>query len=623
MYVDKAPVIDGKLDDTCWVDAARLTDYYVLDTEVPLPEETIAFIGVGSSAMYVAVVCKDRTPEDIVATETRRNGDIWSDDCVVFELDPWHQHRDLYSFRVNARGTQSDDIPGGSAAKTEWRGDWTAAATRTADGWIAEMAIPFSILRYPPDQTTFGFVISRHLASRNLWVSYPNAGRPWDQLLAADLVDLHLPTAKPQPLLMLYNTAYLDKDTRRFNAGLDVQAKLPNGLTALASLNPDYSQIEQVVEPISFSYTERYQPEVRPFFVTGGDAYLPGSRSFYSRRIEDFDLGLKVFGTIGDDTYGLLGALRYDSANSVVGAWRHQFTPDSHARLLLVGHTQVGEPDDLTYGLEMGRRRRHPNGEEQSWLTLYPNGYYELGGKHVPPPGSLGWAWRLHRVNRDYQPALGYMFDQGTQGGEINFSWSQYYGDRPLQTRSWYANLYHFPYLDGGIFSSGCSAGYTWGWRNGHNLFLGVHLGTDYGQRSSDVNGSLSWNSNDLYQRGGIFALRGTRAGGDYTYLSVSQGFRPLRKVSVNLGAEYSRLAPPSPNAHDAYQSVLTVSCDITAEKSVAARLVLRDDDSNIFAVYRQVVRRGMDAYLLLGNSNPQQHTGFEPRVELKLVQTL
>lgn len=38
-----------------------------------------------------------------------------------------------------------------------------------------------------------------------------------------------------------------------------------------------------------------------------------------------------------------------------------------------------------------------------------------------------------------------------------------------------------------------------------------------------------------------------------------------------------------------------------------------------MFATYRQVVRRGMDVYVLLGDPNPE-HTGVTNRVILKLI---
>ncbi len=61
VYVNTAPVIDGKLDDACWTQAARLTDFYVLDLDQPVPEETTGLICVDDKAIYVGFICKDRT----------------------------------------------------------------------------------------------------------------------------------------------------------------------------------------------------------------------------------------------------------------------------------------------------------------------------------------------------------------------------------------------------------------------------------------------------------------------------------------------------------------------------------------------------------------------------------
>ena len=628
VYVDQPPAIDGQLDDPCWSQAARLEGFFVPDQDRPVPEETIGLIRVDDKAIYVGFICKDRRPQDIKAVETRRGGQIGSDDAVYFMLDPWHQHHDMYSFAVNALGTQAENIPGGSATKIEWRGDWSAAATRTPDGYQVEMAIPFSILRYPAGQTTFGFMLKRYFPRENVVVAYPlMSGRTIDFLQAADLVGLHPPAIRPRPILMPYVTTGLGEGTRRFDTGLDVQEKLPNGLTALGSLNPDYSQIEQVVEPISFSYTERWLPEVRPFFMTGQDVYFPGARSFYSRRIEDFDAGAKLFGTIGSDTYGLLDAIAYGSENSAVGAWSHQITPDSYARLLLVNHTKADEPDNVVYGIEMAQTWRHPDGEDNIRSVVYQSrtqgapasGSYELGGGRWRGAGQLGWNWRLAHISPDYQPALGYVVDQNTHGGAFGLNWYDEYEKGALASRSWSAGLTYYPYLDSGLYSSGLDASYTWEWRTGRLLSVSAGTGTDHKQASSAVNATLGWNWRSLYHRGHLFALRGTQAGGDYTWMSASQGFRPKEHLSVKLSAEYSHLEPPSPDAYHAYQTVLTTSYDLTPEKTISARLIERDAGVNVFAAYRQVVRRGMDAYVLVGDPDPSR-TGFRKRVVVKLI---
>lgn len=113
--------------------------------------------------------------------------------------------------------------------------------------------------------------------------------------------------------------------------------------------------------------------------------------------------------------------------------------------------------------------------------------------------------------------------------------------------------------------------------------------------------------------------LKGVRAGGDYTYYSLGQGFRPQRYLSLRVNAEYTHLEPPSEEAGHNYQTVVTASYDLTTEKSVAARLIARDVGVSLYGVYRQVVRRGMDAYVIVGDPDPAR-TGFASRVAVKLI---
>jgi len=630
VYVDTPPVIDGKLDDACWAQAARLEGFFAPSVDQQPPEETIGLICVDDRAIYVAAICKDRTPEDIKAAETRRNGEPWGDDCFEFDVDPWHQHNEAYYFLVNARGTQLEGMPGGSATKIEWRGDWTAAACRTSDGWQAEMAIPFSILRYPPGQTTFGFSIWRGFAKERIWVAYPiMEGKSFNQEQAADLVGLHPPLVKPRPIFMPYVTVDMgDFVGRRFDTGLDIQYHMLSGLTALAALNPDFKQIEDVVEPISFSYTERYLSDPRPFFVTGQEGFFPREHLLYTRRIEDFDAGVKLFGKLGDETIGLLDAITYGSENSLAARWRHDFTPSFASNLLLVSHRKAGEPGNFVYGLDTSRVKRCPDGGDNLWLVLYQSqtqggpsgGSYGIGGEHWRSAGQPHWDWMFRVTTPEFDPALGYYTAQNSIGGSVGLGQWNYYETGPLREQGWNVGLSYYPRLEGGgMLESAIRPSRFWNWRNGRTANVGFDLAREYDQNSSDVFTDLGWHQDDNYRNGGILALKGVRAGGDYTYYSLWQGFRPQRYLSVRVNGEYTHLEPPSEEAGHNYQTVLTASYDLTEEKCIAARGIWRDGGFSAYASYRQVVRRGMDAYVIVGDPDPDR-TGLASRVAVKLI---
>jgi hypothetical protein len=634
VYVDAPPAIDGQLDDPCWGQAARLEGFFLPGLDQPVPEETIGLICVDDEAIYLAFLCHDRTPDDIVASETRRGGHIWDDDVVEVDIGPWHNHRDVYWFSVTPRGTQSERIPGGSATKIEWRGDWTAAAARTPDGWQAEMAIPFSILRYPPGQDTFGISVWRRFAQERVWCVYPVTGTTFDPTLAADLVGLHPPTIRSRPILMPYVTAdFGDFVGRRFDTGIDVQYRMPNGLTALAAVNPDFKQIEDVVEPISFSYTERYLPDPRPFFVTGQEDFLPRNHLLYTRRIEDFDVGVKLFGTLGNETIGLLDTVTFGHENALAGAWRHRFDDTTYTKLLFTSHRKHREPHSFCYGLDTGHDWRRPNGSDSLWSVLYQSqtqgarseGCYAIGGggHRVRTGGQFHYEWMSRVVTENFDPSLGYYPAQNNIGGEFLFGRWHRFEQGSLESTGWDIRTQYYPYLIGdGMYESAFSPVRWWDWRNGRSAHLGFTLGRYERYNNSDVHAHYGWNGRDMYRRGSIFALSGNRQGGDYTYYSVEQGFRPRDRLSLSLAAEYSHLTEPAEDAGHSYQSVLTTSYDITPEKCIAARGIWRDAGFTAYASYRQVVRRGMDAYVILGDPDPDR-TGLATRVAFKLIWTL
>ncbi|UCC68339.1 MAG: hypothetical protein JSV79_14765, partial [Armatimonadota bacterium] len=531
------------------------------------------------------------------------------------------------------RGTQSERIPGGSATKIEWRGDWTAAACRTDDGWQAELAIPFSILRYPPGQDTFGISVWRRFAEERIWCVYPDMGKTYDSSLAADLVGLHPPTIKPRPVFMPYVTADVgDFVGRRFDTGLDVQYHMPSGLTALGAINPDFKQIEDVVEPISFSYTERYLRDPRPFFVTGQEGFLPRNHLLYTRRIEDFDAGIKLFGTVGDESIGILDTTTYGHENAFAGAWAHRFDDYTRSKLLLVSHREHGEPHNFCYGFNASHDWQYAEGRDSLWTVLYqsqtqggePEGSYALGGggHRVQGAGNFNYNWMLRVVTEDFDPSLGYYPDQNNIGGELDFGRWRRYEEGPLISKGWHIITQYFPYLNGdGVYEANFSPSHWWDWRSGRSAHVSFTRGRREGYKNTDVNSHYGWNERDMYRSGSVFVLIGERQGGDYTYYSLDQGFHPRDRLSLRLGGEYSHLTEPAEDAGHEYQTVLTTSYDITPEKCVAARGIWRDAGFSAYASYRQVVRRGLDAYVIVGDPDPDR-TGFAQRLALKVIWT-
>ena len=102
---------------------------------------------------------------------------------------------------------------------------------------------------------------------------------------------------------------------------MDIRFQPRAELTSVFSLNPDFSQVEQAITDISFSYSERSLDENRPFFQEGADYFSDkddDEQYFYSNRIPDFDVGAKSFGRTGRVQYGLLSTSKSNERNDFV-----------------------------------------------------------------------------------------------------------------------------------------------------------------------------------------------------------------------------------------------------------------------------------------------------------------
>lgn len=157
----------------------------------------------------------------------------------------------------------------------------------------------------------------------------------------------------------------------------------------------------------------------------------------------------------------------------------------------------------------------------------------------------MGGIGRLHHdfglgyASSNYHPSLGYYYDQGTF--RSGFSFGKDYRDEGSgpKFRSWSVGAEYFPYLhEDGIYHSRLGGDYSMTWRDGRSLDFGFDHGLDDNHGITDVYVSFGWNRNELHRAGGPGAVRGSRAGGDYTAVPLDQGLRPLEKVSLRARVE-------------------------------------------------------------------------------------
>lgn len=320
----EAPVrIDGALDEDVWQQAWTTTlDYEVNPGEnIPAPVRTEVLVMHDAGRLYVGIRAFDPEPSAIRAHLSDRD-QAWADDWAGVVLDTFNDERRNYLFVVNPRGVQMDQIEHWPTGDTPWDGIWTSAAVITDWGWSAEIEIPFSTLRFQRRDSAqiWGFDAIRGYPRDTFrqMGSFPR-DRSDNCYLCQALKIEGFAGVTPGRNLELDPTVTASRtDTREdlpdgplldgdaeLDIGLTAHWGFTPNLTASATLNPDYSQVEadarqlEVNRPFAIFY-----PEKRPFFMEGADFFETPFPVVYTRVMREPSWGLKLTGKEGAHTIG-------------------------------------------------------------------------------------------------------------------------------------------------------------------------------------------------------------------------------------------------------------------------------------------------------------------------------
>ena len=117
---------------------------------VPAPVTTIAYLAYDEDKLYAGFRANAPDPEAIRAHLTDRDA-AFKDDFVGLILDTFNDERRGYELFVNPLGVQMDLALNELAEveeDTAWDAIWDSAGRIDGQGYVVEMAIPFSSLRF-------------------------------------------------------------------------------------------------------------------------------------------------------------------------------------------------------------------------------------------------------------------------------------------------------------------------------------------------------------------------------------------------------------------------------------------------------------------------------------------
>jgi hypothetical protein len=297
------PEIDGVLDDACWLEGEWTGNYRQnMPTEGAQPSQKTEFkILYDDENIYVAILAYDNEPDKIDRQMTRR--DERMGDIVGVNFDSYFDHRTGFEFNLTAAGCKIDLILTNDGFDTNWNPVWDGKVGLMDSGWIAEMQIPLSQLRYGKQESQVWGLHAWRWINRNRESDHWNLIPRGNAGLLYYFGELHglnnLPKIRRMEF-MPYTLAkmeiypktegdpYKDGFDPGVAIGLDGKFGLGSNFTVDYTINPDFGQVEADPSELNLTAFETYYEEKRPFFIEGRNIFeysFDDNQLFYSRRI--------------------------------------------------------------------------------------------------------------------------------------------------------------------------------------------------------------------------------------------------------------------------------------------------------------------------------------------------
>jgi hypothetical protein len=300
------PVIDGKLDDNCWINEGNWSQNFLQNTPIERAQPTYPTkikILFDDKNLYFALRAWDPEPDKINRFIGNRD-DNSIGDLISVAFDSYYDSRAAAEFNINAGGNKTDLIVTDNlSVNLNWNAVWEGKTAVNDSSWTVEFRIPLNQLRYNHSDT--GMVwglhvrrIVRRIQEVDQWSLIPrkNSGHVYSFGSMHGLQGVRKPrlveilpyvsgklTSKPGITGSPYSTA------TRWNGNAGIDGKIGIGdFTMDITINPDFGQIEADPSVMNLTAFETFYDEKRPFFLEGKhifDFSPDNNMMFYSRRI--------------------------------------------------------------------------------------------------------------------------------------------------------------------------------------------------------------------------------------------------------------------------------------------------------------------------------------------------
>ena len=456
VWTETKPKVDGVLDDAVWQDAALINTFLQV---TPVPggqptQRTDVRILTDGEFIYFGVRCHDTDPSKIVADIMLRDALLWYNDRIVIGLDTFHDRRNGYAFEVNPRGSRHDVLVEGDAHNSNWSTLWFAEATIDAEGWSAEIAIPFHSVNFDPNSNVWGFNFSRGIRRNDEQIRWSDTQpqRFVSDFAVAGTLEGMLGIEQGLGVTLTPSVTGTRTDERAGPApDYDVEPSvnafynfLPS-VVASFTANTDFAETEVDARQVNLSRLGLFFPEKRDFFLQDAlifsfadyesDRSYKNGLPFHSRTlgvVEDPDgeseavdifTGAKVTGRLDRFNFGLMDVVLdshdgVDRENLVVGRVAMNVLEESTVGVIFTDGNPSGGPDNTLFGMDFNYANSDFNGGQtlvgETWFAKsFTEGVSEeewsYGALLKYPNDRTSWSVGIAGVDKNYNPALGFV----------------------------------------------------------------------------------------------------------------------------------------------------------------------------------------------------------------------
>ncbi|MDQ2992932.1 MAG: hypothetical protein M3R30_08970, partial [Candidatus Eremiobacteraeota bacterium] len=262
-----APAIDGDLTAAPWQTAAKIALDRNMKDRAVANRATTAYLMTDKTYLYVGFDARQTGP--IQAAQHTNDTGGGTDDTVTVYLWPSDQNGFEYTFTANPIGTHYQS----SSENTSYAPSWLSAGKLVPGGYTVTMRIPLAAMR--GGSKTWRVALERYaIATLDDYVwPYSAAKQSAGSIIYAGYVtglEATKTTGRPQPRIGVYGLGALASKAiggSTSRVGLDASIPITATTSFVATMHPDYSNVEQDQQSISPTAFARYYSEVRPFFT--------------------------------------------------------------------------------------------------------------------------------------------------------------------------------------------------------------------------------------------------------------------------------------------------------------------------------------------------------------------